>query len=78
MPLACRAGIRHKIDSKIQAGEPFREKPMKRLTISRILTAGTAAGAVLLAAQAIAVAQERGSSGVINDASGNLAGAFVK
>ena len=53
---------------------------MKRLTIGRILTAGTAAGAVLLAAQAIAVAQERGSiQGVINDAYGKpVAGAFVK
>jgi streptogramin lyase len=53
---------------------------MKRLTISRILTAGTAAGAILVAAQAIAVAQERGSiQGVINDAYGKpVAGAFVK
>jgi streptogramin lyase len=53
---------------------------MKRLTISRILTAGTAAGAILIAAHAIAVAQERGSiQGVINDAYGKpVAGAFVK
>jgi streptogramin lyase len=53
---------------------------MKRLTISRILTAGTAAGAILVAAQATAVAQERGSiQGVINDAYGKpVAGAFVK
>ena len=53
---------------------------MKRLTISRILTAGTAAGAILVAAQATAVAQERGSvQGVIHDAYGKpLAGAFVK
>jgi hypothetical protein len=53
---------------------------MKRLTISGILTAGTAAGAILISAQAIAVAQERGSiQGVIHDAYGKpLAGAFVK
>jgi streptogramin lyase/mono/diheme cytochrome c family protein len=53
---------------------------MKRLTISRILTAGTAAGAILVAAQGIAIAQERGSiQGVINDAYGKpVAGAFVK
>jgi streptogramin lyase len=53
---------------------------MKRLTISRILTAGTAAGAIVLAAQGLAVAQERGSvQGVINDAYGKpVAGAFVK
>ncbi len=53
---------------------------MKRLTISKILTAGTAAGAIVLAAQGLAVAQERGSiQGVINDASGKpVAGAFVK
>src|SRR6266481_1820218 len=59
--------------------ESPREKPMKRLTISRILTAGTAA-AILVAAQAIAVAQERGSvQGVISDAYGKpVAGAFVK
>ena len=52
---------------------------MKRLTISSILTAGTAAGAILLAAQGIAVAQERGSvQGVIHDAYGKpIAGAFV-
>src|SRR5215475_555326 len=51
---------------------------MKRLTISRILTAGTAAGAILIAAQALA--QERGSiQGVISDAYGKpIAGAFVK
>ena len=50
---------------------------MKRQTISRILTAGTAA--LILAAQS-AVAQERGSvQGVIHDAYGQpLAGAFVK
>ena len=42
---------------------------MKRLTISRILTAGTAAGAIVLAAQGLAIAQERGSvQGVIHDA----------
>src|SRR5262245_5298099 len=53
---------------------------MKRLTISRILTAGTAAGAIFMAAQGLAVAQERGSiQGVIHDAYGKpLAGAFVK
>jgi streptogramin lyase/mono/diheme cytochrome c family protein len=53
---------------------------MKRLTISRILSAGTAAGAILVAAQGIAIAQERGSiQGVINDAYGKpVAGAFVK
>jgi len=53
---------------------------MKRLNISRILTAGTAAGAILLAAQSMATAQERGSiQGVVNDASGKpVAGAFVK
>jgi streptogramin lyase len=51
---------------------------MKRLTISTILTAGTAA--VLLAAPSIAPAQERGSvQGVVNDAYGKpIAGAFVK
>src|SRR5262249_34243603 len=51
---------------------------MKRQTISRILTAGTAA--ILLAAPSIATAQERGSvQGVIHDAYGQpLAGAFVK
>jgi len=53
---------------------------MKRLTISRTLTAGAAAGTILVAAQAIAVAQERGSvQGVIYDAYGKpIAGAFVK
>jgi streptogramin lyase len=53
---------------------------MKRLTISRILSAGTAAGAILLAAQGSAVAQERGSvQGVIHDDYGKpISGAFVK
>src|SRR5262249_45313629 len=53
---------------------------MKRLTISGILTAGTAAGAILVAAQGFALAQERGSvQGVIHDAYGKpIAGAFVK
>src|SRR5438477_5273059 len=53
---------------------------MKRLTISSILTAGAAAGAILVAAQGLAVAQERGSvQGVIHDAYGKpIAGAFVK
>src|SRR3954453_3595859 len=71
--------ISRQLDPTRSTGEP-REKPMKRLTISRILTAGTAAGAILLAAQAIAVAQDRGSvQGVIHDAYGNpIAGAFVK
>src|SRR5262245_5264053 len=53
---------------------------MKRLTISRILTAGTAAGAILVAVQGLALAQERGSvQGVMYDAYGKpIAGAFVK
>jgi virginiamycin B lyase len=51
---------------------------MKRLTISTILTAGTAA--ILLATPSIAAAQERGSvQGVVNDSYGKpVAGAFVK
>src|SRR5215468_3021364 len=52
---------------------------MKRLSISRILSATTMAAAIALAAQS-ASAQERGSvQGVIHDAYGNpIAGAFVK
>src|SRR5262249_31727125 len=52
---------------------------MKSLSISRILSATTAAAAIALAAQS-ATAQERGSvQGVIHDAYGNpIAGAFVK
>src|SRR5262245_33986810 len=53
---------------------------MKRLNIIRILTAGIAAGALLLSAQWVSAADDRGSIlGVVNDASGKpVAGAFVK
>ncbi len=48
--------------------------------VTRNLAAGIAAGAVLIAAQSIAAAQDRGSvQGVVSDASGQpVAGAFVK
>src|SRR5262245_66261380 len=53
---------------------------MKRLNITRILTAGIAAGALLLSAQWVSAADGRGSiQGVVNDASGKpVTGAFVK
>src|SRR6266568_1484436 len=48
--------------------------------VTRNLAAGIAAGALLIAAQSIAAAQDRGSvQGVVSDASGQpVAGAFVK
>src|SRR5215475_9691100 len=57
-----------------------REKLMKRLKITRILSAGIAAGTLLLAAQVASATDDRGAiQGVVNDASGKpVAGAFVK
>src|SRR5205807_7520337 len=75
----CRKGPRETGDQALK-GRATRRDPMSLRNVTRNLAVGIATGAVLIAAQSVQAADERGSvQGVVTNASGQpVTGAYVK